>query len=134
MTGKKVVIGFVVLTVSLFFNACVVEYDFERAPPWTNAFGVVVPTRENLSGSARGWGGTVTVTLDLVSGNIENVRIEGRRETPSHTRELIQIAQRNAVIFNSFDFLDGMSGATITARAIMRAGEAALESAGVALD
>jgi len=123
------------LAVGVLFNACVLEYDFDRAPAWRQmAIGDTLGppvTAQNATGSARGWGGTVTVTLDLVGGYIENVRIDARRETPSHTRELIQLAQRNASLFNSFTFLDSMTGATVTRNAIREAGENALMSAGV---
>ena len=133
MIKKPYILAIALLAVGVLFNACIVEYDFDRAPAWRGTGGGAV-SHTDATGSARGWGGTVTVTLNLVNGYIENVRIEGRRETPSHTRELIQIAQRNAVIFNSFDFLDGMTGATVTRIAIRDAGEAALISAGAVLD
>ena len=131
MTKRKIIFALVVLAIGLSFNACVLEYDFEREAPWTNAAGPI--TRRDASGTAQGWGGPVVVTLDLAAGNIQNVRIEGRGETPSHTRELIQAARMNAQIFNTFDFLDGMTGATVTRNAIRDAGETALMNAGVDL-
>jgi len=121
------------LAVGVLFSACVLEYDFDRAPPWTDYHGDTISAID-ATGSARGWGGTVTVTLDVINGGIENVRIDARRETPSHTRELIQLAQRNASLFNSFTFLDSMTGATATRNAIREAGESALTSAGAELD
>lgn len=134
MTRKTFVLAFALLAVGVFFSACIVEYDFDRAPPWTGGLLNAPVNATDATGSARGWGGTVTVTLDLVAGNIENVRIEGRRETPSHTRDIIRQAETNAALFNSFDFLDGMTGATRTRNAIREAGEAALMNAGVDLD
>jgi len=134
MIGKKIVFMLVILATGLLFNACIVEYDFDRAPPWTGGVGNAPVNATDVVGEARGWqNGRLTVTLNLVNGNIENVRIHGQRETPSHTRELIQIAQRNAVLFNSFDFLDSMTGATVTRVAIREAGEAALMTAGADL-
>jgi len=132
MVRKPYVLAVVLLVTGVLFSACILEYDFERASPWM--IGTTSINAVDATGSARGWGGTVTVTLNLVAGEIENVRIEGRRETPSHTRELIQLAQRNAVLFNSFDFLDAMTGATITRNAIREAGESALMSVGAQLD
>ncbi|MCL2382207.1 MAG: FMN-binding protein [Treponema sp.] len=117
------------IAVSVLLSACIVEYNFDRAPPWTNHLNQNV-TVSNATGSAQGWGGTVTVTLDVIGGYIENVRIDAPRETPSHTRDLIQLAQRNASLFNSFTFLDSMTGATRTRNAILQAGESALMSAG----
>jgi len=131
MTKKFCISVIFLLTVIILFNACVLEYDFEREAPWTR--GAVPITMRNVSGTAQGWGGPVVVTLDLAAGNIQNVRIEGRGETPSHTRELIQAARMNAQIFNTFDFLDGMTGATVTRNAIRDAGRGALRAAGANL-
>ena len=133
MTGKKVSSGLVVLAVGILLSACIVEYNFDRAPAWTG-FGGAPINRTDVVGEAQGWqNGRLTVTLNVVNGYIENVRIFGERETPSYTRDLIQIAQRNAALLNSFDFLDGMSGATVTRNAIRDAGRDALRIAGAAV-
>ena len=81
MIGKKVIVAVVILATGLLFNACIVEYDFDRAPPWMAGGGPI--SRTNVVGEAVGWqGGRLTVTLNLVNGYIENVRIFGERETP----------------------------------------------------
>jgi len=133
MTTKKLLFAFVVLAVGLSLSACVLEYDFgDPAPPWTGHEGAALPNRFDVVGEAVGWqSGRLTVTLDLLGGNIQNVRIVGEHETPSHTRALIQNAERMAEILNRFDFLDGMSGATVTRIAIRDAGMDALGEAGV---
>ena len=106
MIGKKVIVALVILATALLFSACIVEYDFDRAPAWTSIGGAPI-SRSDVVGEATGWqGGRLTVTLSLVNGYIENVRIFGERETPSYTRILIQTAERNAALLNSFDFLD----------------------------
>ena len=133
MTKKPYVLAIALLGVGILFSACVLEYDFDSAPPWRNDAGNAV-SDNNLTGTARGWGGDVTVTLDLVSGNIINVRIDAPRETPSFTRDLIQNAPERIEIFNSFEFLSALSGATRTAEAIRGAGETALMNAGVELE
>lgn len=132
MARKSYISAAVLLLAAVaLLGGCVLEYDFERAPPW--ARGTELASATNVSGTARGWGGNITVTLDLVAGNIENVRIVAPRETPSHTATLLRQAPRNAEIFNTFDFLDGMTGATVTRNAIRDAGETALMNAGVDL-
>jgi len=134
MTRKTYLSAIILLAAAVFFSACIVEYDFDRAPPWTGGTANQPVSANDIVGEARGWqNGRLTVTLNLVNGNIENVRIYGQRETPSHTRDLIQLAQRNAALFNSFDFLDGMTGATVTRNAIRDAGRDALMNAGVDL-
>ena len=133
MIKKPHAFAIVLLITGVLFSACVLEYDFDSAPPWRNADGVAV-SGMNLNSTVRGWGGDITVTLDLISGNIMNVRIDAPRETPSFTRDLIQNAPERIEIFNSFEFLEAMSGATITARAIRAAGRAVLEGAGVELE
>jgi len=134
MIKKPYILAIVLMVTGVLFSACIVEYDFDRAPPWTGGVANVPVSATDVVGEARGWqNGRLTVTLNLVNGNIENVRIYGQRETPSHTRDLIQLAQRNAALFNSFDFLDGMTGATVTRNAIRDAGRDALMNAGVDL-
>jgi len=133
MIKKPYILAIILLASVVLFSACIIEYNFDMADPWVDVHGVGI-TFPNAEGSAQGWGGTVTVTLDLVMGRIENVRIDGRGETPSHTRELFQIAQRNAALLNTFNFLDAMSGATVTRRAIIAAGQEALLSAMVYYD
>ena len=136
MTTRKLLFAFVVLAVSLSFSACVLEYDFDDpAPPWRIRVGDYYQyiTRLGASGAAEGWTSNVdvVVTLDVMSGWIRNVRIDGPGETPSRTRDLIQNAERMAELLNSFDFLDAMSGNTVTRHAIRDAGREALEDAGV---
>jgi len=125
MIKKPYILAVALLVTGVVLSACIVEYDFSIADPWRTSGGALARGTD-LTGSAQGWGGTVRVTLNLVMGQIENVRIDARHETPSRTRELIQIAERNAVILNSFDFLDGMSGNTLTRVAIREAGNEAI--------
>ncbi|MCL2374444.1 MAG: hypothetical protein FWC65_04295, partial [Treponema sp.] len=74
MTKNSFLLAIVLLAAGALFAACVLEYDFDRAPPWRNSGGALAGATD-ATGSAQGWGGAVTVTLDLVNGNIENVRI-----------------------------------------------------------
>jgi len=67
------------------------------------------------------------------NGRITEATINAPRETPSHTNMLLQNAPRMVIITNSFGFLDGMSGATITRNAIREAGENALVNTGAFL-
>ncbi|MCL2382532.1 MAG: FMN-binding protein [Treponema sp.] len=130
MTRKFFVSAVTAIAVSVLLSACIVEYNFDRAPPWTGLNNQPV-TASNATGTGTGWlNGTITVTLDLVQGEIRNVRIDAQRDTPSHTRDLIQSAPRNAEIFNSFEFLNAMTGATVTRNGIRQAGENALMNAG----
>ena len=131
MIKKPYALAILLLLTAVLFSTCVVEYDFDRAPQWLRD-GTPI-SRNNASGSAEGYGGVVTVTLNLVNGYIENVRIDGRHETPSYARVLIQTAERTAAVLNSFDFLDGMTGSTITRNAIRDAGRGALRAAGANL-
>jgi len=132
MIKKNHVLTMLLLAASVLFSACVLEYDFDRRGPWTNSLGRPV-TATNASGTARGFGGDVTVTLNLVNGFIENVRIDARRETASYAVRVVPLTERNAVLLNSFDFLP-VTGATRTSDAVRQAGESALVSAGALLD
>jgi len=133
MIKKPYAFAVVLLITGVLFSACVLEYDFDSAPPWRNAQGYTVDAFD-ATGTARGWGGDVTVTFDLISGIIMNVRINAPGETPSFTRDLIQNAPERIEIFNSFEFLSALSGATRTAEAIRSAGETALTNVLVVLE
>ena len=120
------------LVIGVLFGSCVLEFDFDRRGPWMNAAGGTV-SQSNLSSSAQGFGGPVTVTLDLVNGFIENVRIDARHETASYADRVVPLTERNAVLLNRFDFLP-IAGATRTSNAVLQAAEAALAGAMVVLD
>jgi len=131
MTRKTCALAVALAATVVLFSACIIEYNFDTAPPWTNTGGSTFTNRG--TGTARGWGGTITVTVMVQDGRITEAVIDAPRETPSHTRVLLQSAPRMIVITNSFDFLDGMSGATVTRDAIREAGESALVDAGAFL-
>lgn len=82
------------------------------------------------TGTAKGMGGDVTVTLTLKDSKITDVKAEGDKETDGiGTKALEQlpdeIKEKNSI------GVDGVSGATVTSDAIKDAAKAALESAGL---
>lgn len=131
---RKILFLIALAAIIVLFGACVLEYDFDRAPPWTsNGTAVLTGTRSG-TGSAPGFfGRPVTVTVWLDGGAITRAAVDARHETPSYAREPVAATERNAPLLNSFDFLDSMSGATRTRNAIRDAGNAALVNAGAFL-
>lgn len=80
------------------------------------------------TGSARGYGGEVTVTIKVSEVEIRDVKIEGRDETPDIGGKAI--AQLPNMIWKtqSMDF-DSISGATITSNAVKKALNKAISQA-----
>ena len=84
----------------------------------------------DFTGTAKGFGGDVSVTLTLTDGAITGCTAEGKDETQGVGSEAIakmpgEIAESGSIA------VDGVSGATITSTAIQEAAAAALTAAGL---
>ena len=84
----------------------------------------------DFTGTAKGFGGDVSVTLTLTDGAITDCTAEGKDETQGVGSEAIakmpgEIAESGSIA------VDGVSGATITSTAIKEAAAAALTAAGL---
>lgn len=83
-----------------------------------------------FTGTAKGLGGDVTVTLTLKDSVITDVKAEGKDETEGIGSKAIEQLPSEMVEGNTIN-VDGVSGATVTSDAIKEAAKAALESAGL---
>ena len=84
----------------------------------------------DFTGTAKGFGGDVTVTLTLTDGKITGCTAEGADETEGVGSKAIE--QLPAAIAESGSIaVDGVSGATITSNAIKEAAAAAITAAGL---
>ena len=84
----------------------------------------------NFTGTAKGFGGDISVTLTLTDGAITGCTAEGKDETQGVGSEAIakmpgEIAESGSIA------VDGVSGATVTSTAIKEAAAAALTAAGL---
>ena len=84
----------------------------------------------DFTGTAKGFGGDVSVTLTLTDGTITGCTAEGKDETEGVGSQAIakmpgEIAESGSIA------VDGVSGATITSTAIKEAAAAALTAAGL---
>ena len=84
----------------------------------------------DFTGTAKGFGGDVSVTLTLTDGAITGCTAEGKDETQGVGSEAIakmpgEIAESGSIA------VDGVSGATVTSTAIQEAAAAALTAAGL---
>ena len=84
----------------------------------------------DFTGTAKGFGGDVSVTLTLTDGAITGCTAEGKDETEGVGSQAIakmpgEIAESGSIA------VDGVSGATITSTAIKKAAAAALTAAGL---
>ena len=83
-----------------------------------------------FTGTAKGMGGDVTVTLTLTDGKITGCTAEGKDETPGiGTMALEQLP--GAIAESGSIAVDGVSTATITSNAIKEAAAAAITAAGL---
>ena len=83
------------------------------------------PSGETLTGTDRGYGGDVTVTLTREGDTITACSIEGKDETPEIGGKALADLEKQVVAANGYD-IDGVSGATITSTAVKKAAAAAL--------
>ena len=84
----------------------------------------------DFAGTAKGFGGDVSVTLTLTDGAITGCTAEGKEETQGVGSEAIA-KMPGAIAENGSIAVDGVSGATITSTAIKEAAAAALTAAGL---
>lgn len=108
-----------IIAVSLFGYGC-------GSKPASTAGGV----SGDFIGTAKGFGGDVSVTLTLTDGAITGCTAEGKDETEGVGSQAIakmpgEIAENGSIA------VDGVSGATITSTAIKEAAAAALTAAGL---
>lgn len=98
---------------------------------------IMVITQQNRgsstigTGTADGFGGpgTISVTVTLKDGKIADVKAEGPKETPGIGSVAIEKMPGEMVAGNTIN-VDGVSGATVTSTAILKAAESALKAAG----
>ena len=81
-------------------------------------------------GTAKGFGGDVTVTLTLADGKITGCTAEGKDETEGVGSTAIDQLP-GAIAESGSIAVDGVAGATVTSNAIKEAAAAALTAAGL---
>ena len=84
----------------------------------------------DFTGTAKGFGGDVSVTLTLTDGAITGCTAEGKDETQGVGSEAIA-KMPGAIAESGSIAVDGVSGATVTSTAIQEAAAAALTAAGL---
>ena len=84
----------------------------------------------DFTGTAKGFGGDVSVTLTLTDGAITGCTAEGKEETQGVGSEAIA-KMPGAIAESGSIAVDGVSGATVTSTAIKEAAAAALIAAGL---
>lgn len=96
------------------------------------ALGEAAPAEVSgdFTGTAKGFGGDVTVTVTLTDGAITAVTAEGARETEGVGSKAIELMPADMSESGSIA-VDTVAGATITSNAILEAVKAALTAAGV---
>ena len=82
------------------------------------------------TGTAKGMGGDVTVTLTLENGEITDVKAEGKNETKGIGTKALEKLPGEIKSSNNVE-VDGVSGATVTSNAIKKAATNALSAAGL---
>ena len=114
------------LAMAAVVSVSLLGYGCGSKPASSTAGGV----SGEFTGTAKGMGGDVTVTLTLTDGKITGCTAEGKDETQGVGSEAI--AQMPGKIAESGSIaVDGVSGATATSTAIKEAAAAALTAAGL---
>lgn len=84
----------------------------------------------NFSATGKGYGGDITVTIDVDGDKITNVTIEGEKETPDIGTLAIDEMPERIKSANTWD-VDVVSGATITSTTIKKLTKEAMTQAGL---
>ena len=118
---KKNVLASLLLAGAMFLTAC------GGSASSTSAAGGV---SGSFTGTAKGMGGDVSVTLTLTDNVITDCTAKGDEETPGIGSVVIEQFPGEVVEGNTIN-LDSISGATITSNAFVEAAKAALTEAGL---
>ena len=124
MKRNKILIALVLACVMLL-SAC-----GGSAPAATTAPATTAPAAVSATGTAKGMGGDVSVTLTIEDGVIIDCTAEGAQETPGIGSVVLEQFPAEVVAGNTVA-IDAISGATITSNAFVEAAKAALTSAGL---
>ena len=112
---------------ALLLTACGTAAPAETTAAATEGAAGVSGT---FSGTAKGMGGDVTVTMTLTDNVITDCTAVGDSETPGIGSVVIEQFPAQVVEGNTIN-IDGISGATVTSTAFLDAAKAALTEAGV---
>ena len=118
---KKNVLASLILAGAMFLTAC------GGSASSTSAAGGV---SGSYTGTAKGMGGDVSVTLTLTDSVITDCTATGDNETPGIGSVVIEQFPEEVVAGNTVN-IDSISGATITSNAFVEAAKAALTAAGL---
>ena len=88
---------------------------------------------ESFTGTAKGFGGDVTVTLTIDNGVITDAKAEGADETPGVGTPALEKLPAAMMAGNTVN-VDVVGGATFTSNAVIEAAKAALVAAGLNVD
>lgn len=100
-----------------------------EVPDSTTQAVTEVPSAEEekeVSGSAEGFGGTITVTLKMKGDDIIEASILGNDESPEIGGKALSELEKQLAEKDSFD-IDGVSGATYTSEGVRNATKDALD-------
>lgn len=95
-----------------------------EAPETTQA-AETTEAAETLTGTAKGFGGEVTVTLTMEGDKVTACSIDGEKETPDIGGKALPELEKQIVAANGVE-IDGVSGATVTSNAVKAAAAQAL--------
>lgn len=96
-----------------------------EAPTTTQATEAQEAKGEAQTGSAEGFGGEITVSLTVENGTITACSIQGDDETPDIGGKALPELEKQIVKANGIE-IDGISGATVTTKAVKAAAAQAL--------
>lgn len=88
------------------------------------------PKAEKFSATGKGYGGDITVTLEVADGKITNVEIVGDKETAGVGSKAVEEMPAMIKEANTYE-VDSVSGATITSTAIKKVTKEAMVAAGL---
>ena len=86
-----------------------------------------------FTGTAKGFGGEVSVSITLEDGVLTGAEITGDSETPNVGGEAMKVMQE-AMLANQTVNVDAVAGASFTSAGVLDAVKAAVESAGMAME
>ena len=88
---------------------------------------------ETFTGTAKGFGGDVSVSITLADGTLTGAEITGEQETPNVGGEAMKVMQES-MVSNQTVNVDAVSGATFTSNAVLEAVGAAVAEAGLTME
>lgn len=125
---RRNILTAIVLLLAIVLGAC--QSNAPNQPVGSTTDTIITG---DFTGTAKGFGGEVKVTLSINDDKIIDAKVEGEKETPDIGGKALEVMAKDIVDRNTIE-VDAFTGATMTSNGVLEAAAMALESSGLTIN